>query len=1116
MSDAKATDGSPTQLFFVGSDDEDEQMVPVLVEEGSSHESEPIPPSDDPQTPARSPLSSALFLTASHEDEAEEKLLASPPKPPQKTIVTVEDDDIAVEVAPATIPILPEYTQGASTSDHFGEPPTKKRRLSPVPQAQSSRFTPTYLGDILVENAWSTASGKGYAKSGDSILVHRDQSSTSGIQTKKTGKKSGGKKQGSITSMLKPQTTKPTKKKVDSVVRLKNLRGFEFARLPTEVASWISRLLDFDLVEIRGTMTDCPEKLSVGIGLMVTLHVYILPEAFTPLRASNQEEDSNFSFNEGFETQEERLVNLGFCYLRERKASILKLFDAIGLRPRAGAGTKPKKFNQKYEDAIENLAKRKGGKTKKELVGDGEEIEVDATEELSGNDLNLIYQKAQQKDNTMSMMEPAESFNLKLRGYQKQALSWMQSIEHDEDGSHRTASMHPLWSQLEPNFDSGNIDLTADEKEFYFNPYSGELSLDVPKVERRCRGGILADVGMGKTIMVSALIQTSRLGREEMQEELQRPQTKSRQLRIDKAFRSSKGQSKNRPPSATLIVAPTSLLGQWAEEIGRSSKPGTLQVVIWHGQNRLDLEALVEDGDEVDSRPKVVVTSYGTLASEHAKSYRSSVFEIYWLRIVLDEAHACKSRTSKTAKAIYDLRARWRWAVTGTPIVNKLEDLFSLLKFLNHKPWSEYAYFRSFITLPFLARDPKAIEIVQVILESVLLRREKNMLDVDGKRIVELPPKKIMIESLEFSSLERKIYDSIWQKVKKNFDQLEAKGLVSKNYTHILAMLMRLRRAVLHPNLVLENEDLGKPGFSKSRTLDVDDLVKQFNSDSGDNNSPNAAFAEGVLANLADEETTECPICFDVMQIPTIIPECAHQCCKDCILTHIATCEEKGQQPNCFACGRGPIKANELLEVVRRGPTNSQPSAGVVLRTNSFQSSTKLEALLRHLRRLKEEDPAFRAVVFSQFTSFMDLIQTVLQREKYDYYRFDGTMDVKKRSSTISAFKAPSQQPKILVISLKAGGVGLNLTTANHVFMMDCWWNAATENQAIDRVHRIGQEKTVHVTHFIVTNTIEGRILQIQKRKTAIVHEAFRGGGMNGRADPQSIENLKIMFGEDD
>lgn len=77
---------------------------------------------------------------------------------------------------------------------------------------------------------------------------------------------------------------------------------------------------------------------------------------------------------------------------------------------------------------------------------------------------------------------------------------------------------------------------------------------------------------------------------------------------------------------------------------------------------------------------------------------------------------------------------------------------------------------------------------------------------------------------------------------------------------------------------------------------------------------------------------------------------------------------------------------------------------------------------------------------------------------------------------------------------------------------MDCWWNAATENQAIDRVHRIGQERPVYVKHFIISGTIEGRILQIQKRKAAIVKEAFRG---KGEGDPESVENLRIMFGDD-
>jgi hypothetical protein len=130
-------------------------------------------------------------------------------------------------------------------------------------------------------------------------------------------------------------------------------------------------------------------------------------------------------------------------------------------------------------------------------------------------------------------------------------------------------------------------------------------------------------VGMGKTIMISALIQTS-LGMEETVEES--ASSKQRQLKLTNAFRPVSRRGKRGPqrPSATLIVAPTALLNQWAEEVERSSKPGTVRVIVWHGTNRDDLEAAVESEDENDKTVKVIITSYGTLASEHAKTEKST------------------------------------------------------------------------------------------------------------------------------------------------------------------------------------------------------------------------------------------------------------------------------------------------------------------------------------------------------------------------------------------------------------------------------------------------------------------------------------------------------------
>ncbi|KAJ7606862.1 SNF2 family N-terminal domain-containing protein [Roridomyces roridus] len=783
------------------------------------------------------------------------------------------------------------------------------------------------------------------------------------VAKKKTGDE---KKQMSLAAML----MQPAKAKID-----KKTDKYPFGRLPQDISSWMAKLLDLGIVEFRGKMMDCPEKPSTGATLVVTADIYITRRANT-----DAQNGPVVMFSEGAGTMDEKM-------LRERKASILNL------RPHRRANFVGRKSDEEmHQEALEKMAKNKNKKVM-EIVGDGEEIEVEEGEELNKNDLGMIYKKAQKSDRTISYNGP----NGALRHVHIHASRIPEaSASLGKMDAREANSMHPLEALL-------------------LYPYSGEVSLEFPKAERKGQGGILADGKKwgSERRSCSPLSFTPT--------EIQTPPNNLR--KSPPPERSNPASSNSTPP-----------LTQWGVELLRSCKPGTLKVLLWHGQNRLDLEDVLEDEDEEEDglKPiKVVITSYGALASEHAK-FKSPVFEVEWFRVVLDEAQSCNSRSSKTAKAVYGLNARRRWAVMGTPIFHKLEDLYSLLKFLDFRPWSDFSFFRSFITLPFLARDPKAIEIFQIILESILLRREKSIQDANGKPIVQLPDKEVTIEYLEFTPMERKIYASLFNSAKRDFQRLDAKGLVGKNY--ILAMLMRLQRAVLHLHLVLSADD-ERTVPDSGGSMDVNEMIERFANDDVEEGSSNGnVFAQKALENLdLDKADSECPICTDVMASPMLVPECMHRFCKDCL--------------------------------------------------NDFRSSTKLDVLVRNLRQLREQDPCFRVVVFSQFTSFLDLIQIVLKRERFENYRFDGSMDVKKRGVALDEFREPTRRPKVLVMI-----------------------PYLTSPKAVDRVHRIGQDKTVYVKHFIVSNTIEG---------TAIVKEAFQGSRKKD-TDPESIENLKIMFGEDD
>lgn len=170
-----------------------------------------------------------------------------------------------------------------------------------------------------------------------------------------------------------------------------------------------------------------------------------------------------------------------------------------------------------------------------------------------------------------------------------------------------------------------------------------------------------------------------------------------------------------------------------------------------------------------------------------------------------------------------------------------------------------------------------------------------------------------------------------------------------------------------------------------------------------------------------------------------------------------------------------------------------------------------MQALMGNLFRLRSEDSSVKCLVVSQFTRFLNILATPLREHGFSFVRLDGTMSQKKRAQVIQEFQSSAaDSPSIMLLSLKAGGVGLNLTAASHVFLMDPAWNPATEEQCIDRCHRLGQKRKVFVTKFIVKDSVEENMVKIQRQKQDLVEKAF--GSTNTDRKTSRIDDIKALM----
>ncbi|KAH6895397.1 SNF2 family N-terminal domain-containing protein [Thelonectria olida] len=609
-----------------------------------------------------------------------------------------------------------------------------------------------------------------------------------------------------------------------------------------------------------------------------------------------------------------------------------------------------------------------------------------------------------------------------LLPYQLQGLAWMTSKENPKIPEKGSKDVVQLWRR--------------DHKGRYWNIASDFVTTTMPQL---LSGGILADdMGLGKTLQIISLILTGDKG-------------------------------------STLIVAPVSVMSNWEQQIRRHVLPDHLpSVFIYHGDKKVTAKALMQYD--------VVVTSYGKLAREREAGVRKVLLaqDIEWRRVVLDEGHTIRNSRTKVALASCDIRAKSRWVLTGTPIINSVKDLHSLLKFLHITGGIEQSeIFNAKITRRLGSNDRSAEILLQALMQDLCLRRRKDMKFVD----LRLPEKKEFIHRIPFRPEEKHKYEALLSEARGVLEEYQANSSAGQKgrFQNVLERLLRLRQTCNHWTLCRERiADLLK-------LLDNEDVVTL-------NDKTRALLQEALRLYIESQE--DCAICYDTPTEP-VITTCKHVFCKGCITRAI---QIQGKCPMC----RNRLTDESLLEP-------APETSGEAPTLDSETQSSKTEAMLQIVQATLRNDGS-KVIIFSQWTSFLNILQNVLKEADINFTRIDGSMKAEQRDRAISALDN-DPDTRVLLASLAVCSVGLNLVSADTVILSDSWWAPAIEDQAVDRVHRLGQTRPTTVWRLVMEDSVEERVLDIQSEKRELVTKAFqeKTGQKKKAKDTRMADVLKLL-----
>lgn len=580
----------------------------------------------------------------------------------------------------------------------------------------------------------------------------------------------------------------------------------------------------------------------------------------------------------------------------------------------------------------------------------------------------------------------------------------------------------------------------------YYNLITGLSAIERPTMSL---GGLLADeMGLGKTLTALALVAGS----------------------IDQSSDASAvgdvlktNTSQHTTIRTTLIVTPLSTLSTWDEQIKRHIHPGGIRVCLYHGPNRSEIHPDLQNHD-------IVITTYATLATEWSRNLKSSAgrFEslhsYHWRRVVLDEAHCIRDRSSLNHRSVYALHARFRWCLTGTPIQNRIEDFGALINFLRVQPFDSQSMFTHHIANPVKNGDQSGFKKLKKLVHSTSMRRTKA--SIFGT--LDFPSRINQEKIIELDGEERSIYAALKDSCIEVMDFMSCSEDRQKPVGNVFKLILRLRQVCNHTSLLPAN--VLNQVYSK-------DFV-----DAASNGQEicNSCGSEVVITE--SKNTYEDSLAG------------AGALCADC--------KYQDKEGSATDTSPGTAFSNELGE-------NDIMDVSI-----NHGSSSKIEALLQNLHAYRTHSTAYpiKSVVFTCWTKMLDLIGTSLASNGFVFQRIDGAKSDRQRRAALEAFRT-NPGCTILLASIGSAGVGLDLTAACRVHLMEPQWNPMAEEQALDRVHRMGQTREVIATRYIVRDSIEEYVTSIQKKKLELIQDSLHGESTKGHdVVGQYLKNWKAAL----